>query len=73
MYIYMYIYIYICMYICFTCVYVSVHHICALCPWMPEDSIGSPETGVTEGCESPCWCWDSNLSPLEEQPVLLTT
>ena len=32
-----------------------------------------PEIGVTDGCELPCGCWELNLSPLEEQPVLLTT
>lgn len=25
----------------------SLHHVCALCPWRPEDSIGQPGTGVT--------------------------
>ena len=24
-------------------------------------------------CELPCGCWELNLDPLEEQPVLLTT
>jgi hypothetical protein len=23
--------------------------------------------------QQPCWCWNSNLGPLEEKPVLLTT
>jgi hypothetical protein len=35
--------------------------------------VRSPETGVTDSCELPCWCWELNLDPLEEQPVLLTT
>jgi hypothetical protein len=26
-----------------------------------------------DGCEPPCGCWDLNLGPLDEQPVLLTT
>lgn len=30
-------------------------------------------TGVTDSCELPCECWELNLDPLEEQPVLLTT
>ena len=34
---------------------------------------GSPASGVTDGCELPCGCWESNPGPLEEQPVLLTT
>jgi hypothetical protein len=29
--------------------------------------------GVTDSCELPCWCWEWNLRPLEEQPVFLTT
>ena len=32
---------------------------------------GSPGTGVTDSCELPCWCWELNLGPLEEQPGLL--
>jgi hypothetical protein len=28
---------------------------------------------ITNGCEPPCGCWELNLSPLEEQSVLLTT
>lgn len=32
--------------------------------------IGFPETGVTNGCEAPCGCWE--LKP-GEQPRLLPT
>jgi hypothetical protein len=32
----------------------------------------SPETGVTDSCELPCRCRESNPGRLEEQPVLLT-
>ena len=28
---------------------------------------------MTDGCEPPCGCWELNVGPLEEQPVLLTT
>lgn len=28
------------------------------------------EIGVTDCCEPPCGCWESNPSPLEEQSVL---
>jgi hypothetical protein len=31
-----------------------------------------PGTGVTDGCELSFGCWESNLDPLEEQPVPLT-
>lgn len=29
------------------------------------------DPGVTDGCELACWCWESNLRPVEEQSVLL--
>lgn len=32
----------------------------------------SPGTGITDVCEPPCECWESNLNPLE-QPVLSPT
>jgi len=38
-----------------------------------REELGSPGTGVTDSCELPCECWELNPSPLEEQPVLLTT
>ena len=41
-------------------------HVC-LCK-----GVQSPGTGATESYELPCGCWDLNLSPLEEQLVLLT-
>jgi hypothetical protein len=42
-------------------------HVC-LC-----ESVGAPETGVTKSCDLPCGCWELNLGPLEELPVLSTT
>jgi hypothetical protein len=27
---------------------------------------------ITDGCESPCGCWELNSGTLEEQPVCLT-
>jgi hypothetical protein len=27
---------------------------------------------LTDGCESPCGCWELNSAPLDELPVLLT-
>ena len=41
-------------------------------PGTQEKGFGSSGTGVTDGCESPCGSWESNLDPLEEQLVLLT-
>jgi hypothetical protein len=40
--------------------------------WRPKEGIGSPGTQVSGVCKPLCGCWDSNLSPLEEQSVLLT-
>ncbi|CAO2630728.1 hypothetical protein LEMLEM_LOCUS20997, partial [Lemmus lemmus] len=39
---------------------------CVQCPRRPEEGIRSPGTGVTDGCDPPCWRWDSNLDPMEE-------
>lgn len=33
----------------------------------PEEGIGSPGSGVTDGCELRCGCWESNLDLLEKQ------
>lgn len=38
--------------------------------WCPEESVGPSETGVTDGYETPCECWELNLGPLEKQSVL---
>jgi hypothetical protein len=48
----------------------SLYHLHSCCPKKPGAGVGSPGIGVTEGCELPCGCWESNLRPLEEQPVL---
>lgn len=47
-------------------------HICITCIQCTEEGVGSPETGVTDDCEPLCGCRELNLSPLEEQAVLLT-
>lgn len=31
-----------------------VHHLHAYCPWRPEESMGSPGTGIMDGYEPPC-------------------
>jgi hypothetical protein len=46
----------------------SVHHMCVYCPQRPEEGVRVPKTGVTDSCEG----WDSNLDPLDKQPVLVT-
>lgn len=35
----------------------------------PDDGIGFPRIGITEGCEPQCRCKELNEGPLEEQPV----
>lgn len=52
----------------FACMY--VHHACNA---EPKEAIKSSGTRVTDGYESLCGYWESNLGPLEEQPALLTT
>lgn len=47
----------------------SVHHVCAWCLQRPGEGIRSSGTGFTDGCGSPCRCWESNLGSLQEQPV----
>ena len=37
-----------------------------------EEGVRPPGNGVTDSCELPCGCWESNPHPLEEQPLLLT-
>jgi hypothetical protein len=51
------------------CVYVL--HVC-LVSAEARGGVRSPRTGVTCGCEPSCGCWESDLSPLEEQLVLST-
>lgn len=61
--------------------FLSVHnyfvymYICAppekLCSLSPEESVGSPVTGVTNSSELPCCFWELKPSSLQEQEVLL--
>jgi hypothetical protein len=48
----------------------SVHHLHACYLQRPEEDIGFPGLGVTDGCEPPCGYWEPNLGSLEEQSVL---
>lgn len=43
------------------------------CPQKPEQTIGSPVTGVRGGCKAPNMMQDLNPGPLQNQPVLLNT
>lgn len=49
--------------------YVSVYHMPVWCRRMPEEVTRSLGTGVIHGFKLLCGCWESNLVPLEEQPV----
>lgn len=44
---------------------------CVQCP-CPDESVMSPGTGVRNNCKLPHGCLESNLSPLEKQPVFFT-
>jgi len=57
--------------VCFACICVPVPHMC-LVPWRPEEGVTHSGTGVTDGSELSRGCWEWNLGPLEEQPVLTT-
>lgn len=37
-----------------------------------QGSIGTPDTGVTNGGEGPCECQELKMGPLQEQEVSLT-
>jgi hypothetical protein len=55
-------------------VYMYVYAPCAcLVPERARRQHHISGTGATESCESLCRCWNVNLGPVEEQPVLLTT
>lgn len=58
------------MYVYFVCNVMHVYHVC-LVP--AEEGVGSPRTGVKDGCELPYGCWESNLSSPGEQSVHLTS
>lgn len=44
----------------------SVYHVHDWCPGVPEEGVRFPGTRVTDACEPPCGCWESNIGPLEE-------
>ena len=46
-----------------TCMY--VYHACATDLRRPKEGIRSPGTGVTDGSESLCGCWDQSFGPFE--------
>lgn len=50
--------------LCFVCINIQ-------CARRPEEGADSVRTGGTDGWELPGGCWELNLGPREEQPVLL--
>ena len=60
-------------FVCVFCLNVRLCTMCVPCPWSPEEGVKFLGTGVKDGCEPLCGCWEWDLGPLEEQPVLLTT
>lgn len=42
-------------------------------PQRTEKNIRAPGTEITDSCELPCECWESDLDLLKEWPMLLTT
>lgn len=50
----------------------SVLCVWAWCHWESKEGVRSPVTGITDGCELPCECWEQNLDPPQEHPMLLT-
>jgi hypothetical protein len=53
--------------------HVTMYHVHSECQWGWEEGVGSPDTGATDGCEPTHGCWESNLDPMEEQSILITT
>lgn len=51
----------------------SVHYVPAWFLWRLEEDIRSPETQGTDVYQPSSGCWESNLLPLQEELVLLTT
>ena len=42
------------------------------CMQRPEEGIRSSGMGVTDNCELPCGCWESNPGSMGDLPGLLT-
>lgn len=47
-----------------------VYHMFVQCPQRPEDTLELELEPITG---QPCRCWDLNLNPLQEQPIVLNT
>lgn len=58
--------------ILYACMSYVVYCLGSWCPKRSEGGIGYLGTGVTEGCESLCGCWELSPCPLDEQSEVLT-
>jgi hypothetical protein len=56
------------------CMQMACQHICLylICAFGVHRGSWISQTGTTDSCDAPCRCWAIELSPLKEQPVLLT-
>lgn len=52
---------------------ISIHHECVWCLQRSEESIRFLGTGVMDGSEPPCGCWEVNPGPLQEQQTFSPT
>lgn len=57
---------------CFTCMLAYAPHACLVAMEVGRDQ-KIPWTGVKDGWESLCRCWESILGPLKEQQMILTS
>jgi hypothetical protein len=58
-------YFIICETVLLTCMY--VYHVCPWCLQKSEEGIGFSSTGLVDGREPPCECWESSPESLQEQ------
>lgn len=52
----------VCVCVLSPCMY--VHHMHVSCLRYPAEDVGSPGTGVVDGCELSCGCWELKQDPL---------
>lgn len=57
-------------YVCYARIYVCTQLVCLVFS-KARNSFGYLKTGLTDGFEPSCGCWESNPDALEEHPVFL--
>lgn len=58
----------VCIYVC-----IFMYHMHIWCSLRKGKCIRSSGTGIVEGYEPPCGCWEPNPIPLQKHQVLMTT